>query len=497
MHRMISAALVCVLAVCTVQAQDVARVAELVAKVDSTLRRITARTESPRTPDLASVRTEVSAVRVPEQQPALNTPPVEIGPAQPLTIEDRLAALESAPRSEMSPEVTQLLGDLRKAVDELRAKTAPPAEVFPSIKVGLLSQFHAQALQEQTTVQQDMNPLYTRHWQRQLYIRRLRVLVAGNVTKSTSFFFESDATNIGRVGATGSKINGVSMYVQDAQVQHTFMPELSFIVGLHLVGISRNGLQGATTLMGLNYGSYQFITSTPLDNSVGRDLGVTARGFFADERFEYRAGLYSGRNVNLYSPLRSAVRLQYCFLDREKGFFYSGTTLGKGRMFNIGVGADMQGSYRGLSADVFLDLPVGDAGALTVSASAGSLNGGGTDVDSTSFTALVPKQSILFFEAGYLFRALHLQPYVKYESQDVHAAVLKQVGATMASLGYQNALRSGTRWGLGLNYFINGHGASVKALYEIVSRSRPSLVPGVAEKVTNGEATLQVQFYTF
>ena len=70
-------------------------------------------------------------------------------------------------------------------------------------------------------MQQDMNPAYTRHWQRQLYIRRLRVLVGGNVTKSTSFFFESDATNIGRVAATGSKTNGVSMYVQDAQVVHT------------------------------------------------------------------------------------------------------------------------------------------------------------------------------------------------------------------------------------------------------------------------------------
>jgi hypothetical protein len=494
---LITISLVVLLAVCTVHAQDVTRVADLAAKVDSTLRRINARTESARTPGLASVRIDVPAARTPEQPPTPNKPAGEGVPAKPLTIEDRLAALETAPPSAMSPEVTQLLGDLRKAVDELRAKTTVPAEVFPSIKVGLLSQFHAQALQEQTTAQQDLNSAYTRHWQRQLYIRRLRVLVGGNVTKNTSFFFESDATNIGRVAATGSKTNGVSMYVQDAQVVHSFMPELSFIVGLHLVGISRNGLQGATTLMGVNYGSYQFTTSTPLDNSVGRDLGITARGFLADERLEYRAGVYSGRNVNLYSPLRSAVRLQYCFLDREKGFFYTGTTLGKGHMFNIGAGVDLQGSYRGYSADAFLDLPVGDAGALTVSASAGSFDGRGSDVDSTAFTGLVPKQSILFLEAGYLFRDLNLQPYFKYESQNVHADVLKQVGATAATLQYQNTLRSGDRWGIGLHYFINGHGASVKAMYEIVSRYRPGLIPGVAERVTNGEATLQVQFYTY
>ena len=145
--------------------------------------------------------------------------------------------------------------------------------------------------------------------------------------------------------------------------------------------------------------------------------------------------------------------MQYCFLDREKGFFYSGTTLGKGHMFNIGAGVDLQGSYRGYSADAFLDIPVGDAGALTVSASAGSFDGRGSDVDSTAFTGLVPKQSILFLEAGYLFRDLNLQPYFKYESQNVHADVLKQVGATAASLQYQNTLRSGDRWGIGLHYF--------------------------------------------
>jgi hypothetical protein len=478
-----------------VLAQELSRIVEITARVDSTLQRIAPRAEAQRPAGIASVRTEPAASpRVPEK--ALQ--PVS-APAPPpaLSIEERLAVLEAAVSSSSAQEVVQMLGELKKAVEDLRVKPTAPAEVFPLMKVGLLSQFQAQALQEQTTAQQDNDASYSRHWQRQLFIRRLRVLVGGNLTKNTSFFFESDATNIGRVGTNGSKANGVSMYVQDAQIQHTFMPELSFIVGLHLVGISRNGLQGATTLMGINYGSYQFVSSTPLDNSVGRDLGLTARGFFADERLEYRAGVYSGRNVNQYSPMRSAVRLQYCFLDREKGFFYTGTTLGKGRMFNVGAGMDMQGSYRGFSADAFIDLPVSELGSITVSASAGSFDGGGTDLDSTAFTGLVPKQSILFFEAGFLFKDLNLQPYLKYESQSVRASVLKQVGAREATLDYQNMLRSGDRFGLGLHYFINAHGASVKVMYEIVGRHRASTTPGIAERVTNGEASLQVQFYTY
>ncbi len=482
------------LAAVSVHAQELSALAKLTAQVDSTLRRINA--QAPQPAGIASAR----AATIPAH-PAGGAPlapaPSASEPAPPLTVEQRLALLEATMSTSSAREVADMLGELKKAVDELRAKPATPAEVFPAIKVGLLSQFQGQALQEQTTVQQDNDPAYNRHWQRQLYIRRLRVLVGGNLTKNTSFFFESDATNIGKVGTNGSKTNGVSMYVQDAQVQHTFMPELSFIAGLHLVGISRNSLQGATTLMGINYGTYSFVTSTPLDNSVGRDLGLSARGFLADERLEYRAGLYSGRNVNQYSPLRSAIRLQYCFLDREKGFFYTGSTLGKGRMVNLGAGIDMQGTYRGISADAFVDLPVSELGSLTVSASAGSFDGGGTDQDSSAFTALVPRQSILFFEAGFLFRDANLQPYLKYESQSVRATVLKQVGASAATLDYRNQLLSGDRFGFGLNYFINGHGASVKAMYEIVGRYRASAASGVAERVTNGEATLQVQFYTY
>ncbi len=472
-------------------AQELSRIAEIAARVDSTLQRLAPRTEAPRPAGLASVRTEPGApARVPEK-------PVSPVPATSMSIEERLAALEATLSASSSRELLEIIGELKRAVDELRIKPASPAEVYPMMKVGLLSQFQAQALQEQTTAQQDNDASYSRHWQRQLYIRRLRVLVGGNLTKNTSFFFESDATNIGRVGTNGSKTNGVSMYVQDAQIQHTFMPELSFVAGLHLVGISRNGLQGATTLMGINYGTYQFISSTPLDNSVGRDLGVTARGFLADERLEYRAGVYSGRNVNQYSPLRGAARLQYCFLDREKGFFYTGTTLGKGRMVNVGAGVDMQGTFRGYSADAFVDLPVSELGSITVSASVGALNGGGSDVDSSAFTGLVPQQSIVFFEAGFLFKDLNLQPYLKYESQSVRASVMKQVGATAATLDYQNMLRSGDRFGLGVNYFLNAHGANVKFLYEIVGRHRASRTAGVAERVTNGEATLQVQFFTY
>lgn len=465
------------------RAQDLTRVSTLIARIDSSLARISAQSGT------------APGVREPGTALALTGPAVKEQTPPAAAAAEAAVLPADAGRPESERTLALLVDDLRRAVEELKAKPAIP--VFPSIKVGFLGQFHAQAAQEQTSALQDADAAHTRHWQRQLFIRRLRILVGGSITQNTSFFFESDAVNIGRVGTTGGKAGAVSMYVQDAQLQHTFAPAFSLIAGLHLVGISHNALQSAASLMALNYGTYQFVTSTPLDNSVGRDIGLTARGFLADDRLEYRLGLYSGRNVNLYSPLRSTLRLQYSFLDREKGFFYTGTTLGKGRMITVGGGLDVQASYRGFSFDTFIDLPVGESGAVTVSASTGFFDGGGSDLDSTAFTGLVPRQAIHFVEAGYLFRELNLQPYVKFEAQDVRATVLKQVGATPATLAYQNSLRSGNRWGVGVNYFLNGHGASVKFVYEVVTRNRPSRVAGIAEKATNGEATLQIQFFTF
>jgi hypothetical protein len=419
------------------------------------------------------------------------------------TFAERLALLErrvldlgqpQRPALDTSVLVTAM-ADLRKAIEA--AKAPAPGSKFPSVKMGLLGQFQASALQEQTTALQDQDPTYNQHWQRQLSIRRMRVLVGGNVSPLTSFFFESDAVNSGRVAANGTKTNAVAMYVQDAQVQHVFAPEFSVIAGLQLVGISRNGLQSAATLMGINYGSYQFLPTGPLDNSVGRDVGINFRGFLADERLEYRAGMFSGRNLNMFSPLRGAVRLQYHFLDREKGFFYSGTSLGATKHVAIGGGVDVQGTYRGYALDAMVDLPVGGASWLTVSGGVVMHDGGGSDDDSTYFTGAIPRQTVTFFEAGYLLRDVGIQPFAKFESQTVGATVLRQVGASAATLDLQNALRSGSRFGVGVNYFVTAHQATVKVLYELVGRNRLTVDKSTYEHITTGEWTLQFQFFMY
>jgi hypothetical protein len=483
-------------------AQDFKKVVVIVDEMEKSLKGMIAKEETQRQTDITSLQKEIKnlheQIKSTSETNTNSTNNFESLVGRIGLLENKVNSVNVASDTkELAGQLNQLLTELKKVIESTKPITVQTPPPLFSVKAGFLAQVQGQTIQEQTTSAQDANPNYSLHWQRQIFVRRLRVILGGDIAKNTTFFFESDAPNLGKVNATGVKDSKISMYVQDAYVQHTFMPELSLIAGLQLVGISRNGLQSAASLMGLDYGSYQFTASGPLDNSVGRDFGINFRGFLFDERLEYRTGVFSGRNTNLYSPLRFTTRLMYCFKDKEKGIFYTGTILGKGEILSLGGGIDLQGSYSAFSFDAMSDFSTGNLGSITASVSLSFLNGGGSDKDSTVFTGLIPKQSILFAELGYFFKDLNLQPYLKYEFQNVNATVLKQVGATLATLDLQNKLRSNQRFGIGVNYYLNGHNANIKLLYEVVYRNRASLILNESESATNGMLSLQLQYFTF
>jgi len=484
-------------------AQPYNKIVTIVDELEKSLSGINAKEETQRQTEISDLSENIQNLQVQVQKTSIEG---NSNSQQNLdALSERIALLEnkvynlntSSEGKALTGQLAHLIKELKSAIDSTRIKQVQTPPPLYSIKAGFLLQTWAQAIQEQLTAAQSADPKYASHWQRQLFLRRARILLGGEVGQKTTFFFESDAPNIGKLTGNGVKDTKFNMYVQDAYIQHTFFPELSVIAGLQLVGITRNGLQSAASLMGLDFGSFQYLTSSPLDNSVGRDFGINLRGFLFNERLEYRAGIFSGKNTNLYSPLRFTSRLQYNFKDIEKGFFYSGTTLGKGELLSVGGGIDLQGSYSALALDVMCDFSTGNLGSFTLSASQSFLNGGGSDNDSTVFTGLIPKQSIQFVELGYFFKDVNLQPYLKFENEDVNATVLKQVGATLSTLDLNNKLRSNQRFGIGINYYINGHNANVKLLYEFVLRNRISLNPTESESASNGMLTLQLQYFTF
>lgn len=383
-----------------------------------------------------------------------------------------------------------------------------------SIRIGGLLQPSLELQQDLPTAAQDSSSAYNRRWQHQMFIRRMRLLFSGKVTPSFTFFFDFEVATVGRI-TSGVKNMTPSVNLLDAQMAYIASQEFSIMSGLMLIGPTRNGLQGAISLMPVNYGAYTFGANNGspngLDNYVGRDVAVMARGLFIENRLEYRLSVSDGRSranpggpaplEALYSPFRTTLRLQYDFWDKQTPdlfggigyYYYTGTYFGKKDVLALGGGVDLQGNYSSFAADLFLDHPMGEGDGLTVSLGYQMLDGGYPDGSEISngvaradaIARLVPKQNVLFAEAGYYVKSLNLQPVAKFESRMVTSKIpyafgLSPVAAiTDAQYTYLQDLRSETRFGLGLNYVPRWHNFNVKAMWEMVSDTQAGLVSAV------------------
>jgi hypothetical protein len=297
-----------------------------------------------------------------------------------------------------------------------------------------------------------------------LFVRRARLLVGGSVAKNVSFFLDTDNPNLGKVNS-GSKTISSGLIIQDAFLTWRLRDELQLDAGLILTGIAHNSLQGAPSLLPVDYGSYSFLFSGPEQNVIGRDTGFQARGYVAQKKLEYRVGAWQGsRDSASRQAFRSTARVQYNFLEADTGFFYSGTSLGKKKIFALGGGIDMQKDYRSYAADVYVDLPVGP-GAVS-----GQLDW--IRYDGGDFLKTLPKQDVIYAEAGYYVKAVRLLPFATYGSKDV--------AGTDAG--------DESRWSVGLGYMAFGHNLNLKAAYgRIEPKGKPAL----------DQFTIQLQAFYF
>ena len=311
-----------------------------------------------------------------------------------------------------------------------------------SFKFGVLLQGQGDWLEDAATGGTSQN----------LFLRRARLLVGGNVAKNVSFFLETDNANLGKV-SSGSKTISSGLIVQDAFLTWKMRDELQLDAGLLLTGIAHNSLQGAPSLLPIDYGSYSFLFSGPEQNVVGRDTGFQARGYVAQKKLEYRVGAWQGnRDAASRQAFRSTARVQYNFLEADTGFFYSGTSLGKKRILAVGGGVDLQKDYSSYAADVYVDMPVGP-GAVSGQVDWIRYDGG-------DFLRSLPKQDVVYAEAGYFIRSVKLLPFATYGSKDV--------AGTDAG--------DESRWSVGLGYMAFGHNLNLKAAYgRIEPKGKPAL----------------------
>lgn len=249
------------------------------------------------------------------------------------------------------------------------------------------------------------NPL-TDTTTKNLFLRRIRLIAGGKVNDKLSFFIETDSPNLGKAEVNGNK-TAERMYLQDVILTYKFRDEFQLDGGMLLVPMSHNGLQGATSLLPVDYGPYSFQASSLTDSRVGRDYGLQARGYVFNKHLEYRAGVFQGRrNPGSTYPFRYTTRLVWYPFEAETGFFYTGTTLGKKKILALGFSSDNQGSYHSQAVDFFCDQPLRKGDGITLQADYTHHDGGVT------LPQFLPQHAWLA-EAGYYFNKTKLGPFMQ------------------------------------------------------------------------------------
>ena len=248
-----------------------------------------------------------------------------------------------------------------------------------------------------------------------IFLRRLRLIVGGQVWRKFSFFVDTDSPNLGKGTAAGTKVDD-RIYLQDAIFTYSFRPELQVDAGLLLVAFSHNTGQSAATLLPIEYGPYTFVASDPTGSRVGRDYGAQARGYLFKSHFEYRVGIFQGSRAKTdTSPgttngFRYSGRAVWYPFEAETGFFYTGTNLGNKKILAIGTGFDHQMHYNTRSIDVFYDQPIHHRDAITMQGDLTHLDGGIT------FTQL-PRENVWLVEAGSYNRWAKMGPFLQLSNR--------------------------------------------------------------------------------
>ncbi len=281
---------------------------------------------------------------------------------------------------------------------------------------------------------------HTAGFQQNLFLRRARFLVGGQVAKDVTFFFMTDNANLGKttvggaVAGTAFKQPATGFVVQDAFVEWAIANEFRLDGGLILIPLCRDCNSSAHLHITMDYGTWSFQESAPTQSSTGRDTGFQAKGYLADDHLEYRAGVYSGfRAPGVKNSFRFAGRLQYNVFDVEKAPFYANVYFGKKKILAIGAGYDAQSDYSAYAGDVFFDFPVGKGNGITASADYIHYDGG-----VTFNTAALFKQDDLYAEAGFFLGGPKILPFIRYEQQRYSDDVNKGLNRTkyQAGLGY-------------------------------------------------------------
>lgn len=311
--------------------------------------------------------------------------------------------------------------------------------------------------------QQPPSQAYTQ----ELFLRRTRFLVGGQVAKDVTFFLQTDASNLGHT--TNGVKSLTTFFVQDAFITIGYVKDQFLDAGLIIPGTSRNTLASTATLLPLDYGVTPFLSSGPTNSNVARDLGLQTRGWLAHDHVEYRAAVLEGHRDSLpTNPLRYNVRVQVQLLEPEaKVVFPADIYLTTTRALAVAAFGEIQDHYHAYTLEAFFSYPLGAWAQLTAQANSITYNGG------TTLPALL-RQHTYAGEAGLYLTRLKLLPFAHYEVQRHDGTVNDDLDLN--------------RYQVGLTYYWRGLNANVKGAWV---RVNPNISPSY------NQFTVQLQAFYY
>jgi hypothetical protein len=276
----------------------------------------------------------------------------------------------------------------------------------------------------------------TKGYAANLFVRRMRFLLTGQVAPNVTFFFQTDNPNLGK----NPKALTSGFVVQDAWAEWKLRDEFALSGGLFLVPLNREELTSTSTFQTIDISPTAVVLGTPTQTSATRDTGFQAKGYLVDGRLEYRAAIFQGvrdaattGGVASRNSFLRALYVQYDFFEKERGYTYAGTNLGKRKIVAVSGGYNAQKDYKSYSANLHATIPVLKINEVAGLAQVVHYDGG-------NFLKTLPRQNDYLAEFDYYMAPIKTQPFVKFEDQKfgVKSSPSKDVA----------------RFGAGLNYYI-------------------------------------------
>ena len=300
-------------------------------------------------------------------------------------------------------------------------------------------------------------------------VRRTYFSVKGTATPELSFFMHYAGDRIGQDGLDNSSYGlGTGLALRDAWINYKLLgDDLMIQIGRMYIPFTRNyGTTSTKALLTteLDWGQGGIRSGIFYPSKVGRDDSATVWGNVLEDKLQYR--LMVGEGVedddepggNPDDNLRFAGRLSFNLFDTETGWFNKGTNLGKKKILAIGGGfdyqrdlvwADKEDDYLAYTADIHLEMPMGD-GAVTADAAYIGIDNSANSITSSDLTSGTDGD-IITGQLGFLFNG-NIQPFV-------HAELI---------LPDASGAEDTHVYGAGLNYYIKGLANKLTAEYTLV-----------------------------